>query len=54
MIELHNINKTFRVAKRQAGFGSAVKALFSREHEIVYALNGIAELKSVSLKGKRL
>jgi len=38
MIKLQNINKTFRVAKRKAGFGRAVKALFSREHEIIRAL----------------
>lgn len=42
MITLSNINKTFRVAKRQAGFGRAVKALFSREHELVHALNDVS------------
>jgi len=42
MITLENINKTFRVAKRQAGFGHAVKALFSREHELVHALSDIS------------
>ena len=42
MITLQNINKTFRVAKRQAGFGRAVKALFSREHELVHALNNVS------------
>lgn len=42
MITLSNINKTFRVAKRQAGFGHAVKALFSREYELVHALNDIS------------
>ena len=42
MITLSNINKTFRVAKRQAGFGRAVKALFSREYELVHALNDIS------------
>jgi ABC-2 type transport system ATP-binding protein len=42
MITLQNINKTFRVAKRQAGFGRAVKALFSREYEIIHALNDIS------------
>lgn len=41
MIVLQNINKTFRVAKRQAGFGNAVKALFSRRYEVVYALNDV-------------
>ncbi len=42
MIMLQNINKTFRVAKRQAGFGHAVKALFSREYETVQALQDIS------------
>jgi len=42
MITLKNINKTFRVAKRQAGFGRAVKALFSREYEYVHALNDVS------------
>jgi ABC-2 type transport system ATP-binding protein len=42
MIALHNIEKTFRVTKRQAGFGNAVKALFSRNYEIVKALYDIS------------
>ena len=42
MITLDNINKSFRVAKRQAGFGRAVKALFSREVEIVHALRDVS------------
>lgn len=42
MIELQNINKTFRVAKRQGGFGHAVKALFSREYEHIQALDDIS------------
>ena len=42
MITLQGINKTFQVAKRQAGFGRAVKALFSREYETVHALNDIS------------
>jgi len=42
LITLKNINKTFRVAKRQAGFGRAVKALFSREHELIRALSDIS------------
>jgi ABC-2 type transport system ATP-binding protein len=42
MITLQNISKTFRVAKRQAGFGRAVKALFSREFEYVHALNDVS------------
>jgi len=42
MIKLHKINKTFRVAKRQAGFGRAVKALFSREYETIHALSDVS------------
>lgn len=42
MISLHNIEKTFRVLKRQAGLGRAVKALFSRNYEVVHALNDIS------------
>lgn len=42
MIKLQNINKTFKVAKRQAGLKRAVKALFSREHEIVHALSDVS------------
>lgn len=42
MISLQNVNKTFRVAKRQAGFARAVKALFSREYELVRALDDIS------------
>ena len=41
MITLQGINKTFRVAKRQAGFGRAVKALFSREYETIHALQDV-------------
>ncbi len=42
MISLQNIQKTYRVAKREAGFGRAVKALFSRDYEIVPALKDIS------------
>ncbi len=42
MIEFEGISKTYRVAKRQAGFGNAVKALFSREYELVNALNNVS------------
>lgn len=42
MIEFQNINKTYRVAKRQAGFGNAIKALFSREYELVHALSDVS------------
>ena len=42
MIALQNINKTFRVAKRQAGFSRAVRALFSREYEEIHALRDVS------------
>ena len=42
MITLKDINKTFRIAKRQAGFGRAIRALFSREYEYVNALSDIS------------
>jgi len=42
VITLQGINKTFRVAKRQAGFGNAVKALFSREYEEIHALRDVS------------
>jgi len=42
MIKLEKISKTFRVRKRKAGFGNAVKALFSREYEAVHALRDVS------------
>ena len=42
MITLANIEKTFRVFKRQAGLGNAVKALFSRQRETISALHDIS------------
>jgi ABC-2 type transport system ATP-binding protein len=42
MIKFQNIKKTFKVAKRQAGFSRAVKALFSREYELIHALDDVS------------
>lgn len=42
MITLENVNKSFRVAKRRAGFGRAVKALFSREYQTIQALQDVS------------
>lgn len=42
MIRFEHINKTFRVAKRQAGFRHAFQALFSREYETVHALSDVS------------
>ncbi|MBR0303483.1 MAG: ATP-binding cassette domain-containing protein, partial [Clostridia bacterium] len=42
MIELSNICKTFKVAKRGAGLGKAAKALFHREYERIEALKDVS------------
>lgn len=42
MIELEHITKTYRISKRQSGFGNAVKAFFSREYETICALDNIS------------
>lgn len=42
MIKLSNVNKTFRLAKRQAGFGNAIKSLFIRKYELVHALEDVS------------
>ena len=42
MIQVEHLNKTFRVARRSAGFSQAVKALFHRKADTVHALNDIS------------
>lgn len=42
MIELRHIDKTFRVARRNAGMGEAVKALFHRDYTRVEALRDVS------------
>ncbi len=42
MIEFQDICKTYRVAKRQAGFKNAVRSLFSREYETIRALDNVS------------
>lgn len=42
MIELKGINKTFKVAKREAGFANAAKALFKRNYSYVEALKNVS------------
>lgn len=42
MIELSHIEKTFRVARRNAGFGEAFKSLFHREYTQIKALDDIS------------
>jgi len=42
VIQVANISKSFKVAKREAGFGRAVKALFSRQYELIQALDHLS------------
>ncbi len=42
MIRVSGISKSFRVARRKAGFSRAVKALVSREYELVQALRDVS------------
>jgi ABC-2 type transport system ATP-binding protein len=42
MIQLTNISKTFRVAKREAGLKAATKSLFHREYQDVKALQDVS------------
>lgn len=42
MITMKNVYKTYKIAKRNAGFGEAFKALFHREYEIIRALNDVS------------
>lgn len=42
MIEVSHLRKTFRVARRDAGFTKAVKALFCREYQEIHALNDVS------------
>ena len=42
MIELKNINKTFKVAKRNHGLKEAFKSFFNRDYTYINALNDIS------------
>ncbi len=42
MIELKNISKTFKVAKRNAGFSEAVKSLFKKDYTYINALQDVS------------
>ncbi len=42
MIKLNDISKTFKVAKRNAGFKEAAKALFKREYAYIEALKNVS------------
>ncbi|HZJ58151.1 MAG TPA: ABC transporter ATP-binding protein [Clostridia bacterium] len=52
MIQIDSISKSFRVSQRQAGFGQALKALFSREYNTIHALDDISfEIKQGEMVG---
>lgn len=42
MITMENVCKSYKVAKRNTGFGEACKALFHREYEEIHALNDVS------------
>lgn len=42
MIQVEHINKTFSVARRNAGFSQALHSLFHKETELICALNDIS------------
>lgn len=42
MIKLKNINKTFKVAKRNAGFGQAMKSFFKKDYTLIKALDDVS------------
>lgn len=42
MITMEHVYKSYKIAKRNAGFGEACKALFHREYETIHALNDVS------------
>lgn len=42
MIEFNDVCKSYRVTRRDSGFGSAVKSLFKREYDLIHAVNHIS------------
>lgn len=42
MITMEHVCKSYKIAKRNAGFRAACKALFHREHELIHALNDVS------------
>ena len=42
MITMEHVSKSYKVAKRNAGFGEAVKSLFHREYETIHALQDVS------------
>ncbi len=42
MIEFNDVCKSYRVTRRNSGFGNAVKSLFKREYDTIHAINHIS------------
>lgn len=42
MITMQHVRKTYKVSKRDAGFSSALKALFCRKYEYIHALDDVS------------
>lgn len=42
MITMEHVCKSYKIAKRNAGFGAACKAFFHREYEIIHALHDVS------------
>ncbi len=42
MITMEHVCKSYKIAKRNAGFGEAFKALFHREYEVIHALSDVS------------
>jgi len=42
MIDAEHISKTFKIARRDAGFGKAVGALFKRDYTYIHALDDVS------------
>ncbi len=42
MIKVEHVCKTYKVSKRNAGFSSALKALFHKEYELIHALDDVS------------
>ena len=42
MITMEHVWKSYKIAKRNSGFGQALKALFSREYEVIHALRDVS------------
>ena len=42
MITMENVCKSYKIAKRNAGFKEACKALFYREYEEIHALSDVS------------